>query len=1284
MTAINFSLLGGFHINDESGHSIAPTARKARALLAYLVLNDGKPQARDKLAALLWGESDENQARTSLRQALTAVRKALSEVDADMLQADQETVSLKLDGADIDVRAFDRGIAAGDFPDLEKAVEAYRGDLLEGFHVSAPAFADWLSGERQVYREQARRALTTLLDHAVATGDHDHGIALGSRLLVMDPLDEAVHRALMRLHLRLGRPAAALKQYRGCRDVLQRELGVMPEPETDALYRTILRQRRESGGREETAKSPPARAESPVDEHPDTTEAPAAPELRQATILTARTPEFINLASELGPEDRRNLTDRLAGLIGGIVRFHGGSVIEALDDGAVAAFGVRTAHSNDPERAVRAAMALHESMPGFGESYGHGFHLKVGVATGRLLVGEGTDAEPAVEGEVLNWAGWLCEVAAQSETLVSDTVWVALADQFDSEMIDAAGELARATRPRRILGEEAAAGEVTIAPFVGRRSEKRQFVAALEMCLSDKTGATISVRGNAGIGKSRLVDEYAMMAEAEGFSIHRTGILDIGFGADRRAMKKIARSLAGVVGQAAGPEWRRTADEISAALALAPPVAAVLNDHLDLDQPPEIAGVFEAMDVEARLRARRRLFNALINARAAETPLLFAIEDVHLAQEISMIDLAGMTRLIAEIPAILLMTTRVDGDPLGAAWRAEASGCSLLTFDLAPLRAEEAHELAQYYAPDDEGLREDCVVRAEGNPLFLEQLLKIGPTGGDELPGSMQSVVLERMDRLEPLERRALQAAAVLGMRFEIGALRHLIDEPGYTCRNLLAQGLVRPKGELFHFAHTFIHECVYTSQPAPRLKKLHAKAAAWFRERNLPLHAHHLDKANDPSAANAYRLAAEAKSREGRHEMVRRMAARGREVAKDETLKYDLSMLEAQALVRRGNPEAALAAFHGALDGAPGDIAKSWSWLWIADCLRLLDRTTGALSALKQSEEAAGRNAPSELLARFFTLRGNILFPLGDVDGCMRDHRLAQAAAELAGSHELTALALSGLADAHYQRGQMATANALFDDVVAMARDNQFMRIESANLQMRGLTSFYLCQVEAALADAKSGLNMALRTEDWRGEALSRIVLGTIHNACGRHRDVLDTLERALDLSRWLGTWRFEADSLMQLGLAHFALGERAKSLSLLRQAWAIFEEHGKSYAGAWLAGCIALAESDPASRENALAQGEEVLADECVSHNHLHFRNAAMELACRQENWKEAERQADALAEYTAAEPLPWSDMIIARTRARAALAQNAQDQGAAKQLAAAEAQASAAGLKFGGMAG
>jgi DNA-binding SARP family transcriptional activator len=239
MARLRLELLGGFSARLADGQPCLLPTKKVQALLAYLALPPGRPHSREKLTALLWGDTPETQARQSFRQALAMLRRALGEPTPVLAQGD--AIALDPQAVEVDVAQVEVAVAEGSREALERAAALYRGDLLDGFGLDEAPFEDWRALERERLHELVLEGLARLLGDQVREGRSEAGIQTARRILALDPLQEAVHRVLMRLLLRQGRRAAALQQYQACVSALQRELGIEPEEETRALYRELLR-----------------------------------------------------------------------------------------------------------------------------------------------------------------------------------------------------------------------------------------------------------------------------------------------------------------------------------------------------------------------------------------------------------------------------------------------------------------------------------------------------------------------------------------------------------------------------------------------------------------------------------------------------------------------------------------------------------------------------------------------------------------------------------------------------------------------------------------------------------------------------------------------------------------------------------------------------------------------------------------------------------------------------------------------------------------------------------
>lgn len=235
VTSLRITLLGGFDVAVASGKTVEIAAKKTRALLAYLALPAGRWHTRDELADLLWSDRGEKQARASLRQALGELRRGFDAVAVPLPVFDHDKVALDAALVEVDAVMFEGCAASEDLHDLRRAAAVYAGDLFHGFDISDPTYADWLRAERERLRGIAVHALKRLLDRETERA----AIAVGQRLLELDPLGEEIHRALMRRYAEAGEIGAALKQYEKCCEILHRELAAKPSRETEALHRTI-------------------------------------------------------------------------------------------------------------------------------------------------------------------------------------------------------------------------------------------------------------------------------------------------------------------------------------------------------------------------------------------------------------------------------------------------------------------------------------------------------------------------------------------------------------------------------------------------------------------------------------------------------------------------------------------------------------------------------------------------------------------------------------------------------------------------------------------------------------------------------------------------------------------------------------------------------------------------------------------------------------------------------------------------------------------------------------
>lgn len=238
MVTWSLQLLGGFSLK-RGDQQVDLPRRKDRSLLGFLCLNSGRPVSRDKLAGLLWADRAEEQARGSLRQSLAALRTAFGEDSGNVLLAGRDSVSVKRAGLCCDVEAFER--AAADIATLADAPQLYCGPLFDGCDPPSLDYERWLAPERQRLEDLAASVVERLSEVEIGAKNLEPAIVLARQLLGRDRLREPVYRALMRLLARDNKRGEALKLYGQCEAALAQELGVKAAPETEEVYRRILK-----------------------------------------------------------------------------------------------------------------------------------------------------------------------------------------------------------------------------------------------------------------------------------------------------------------------------------------------------------------------------------------------------------------------------------------------------------------------------------------------------------------------------------------------------------------------------------------------------------------------------------------------------------------------------------------------------------------------------------------------------------------------------------------------------------------------------------------------------------------------------------------------------------------------------------------------------------------------------------------------------------------------------------------------------------------------------------
>jgi tetratricopeptide (TPR) repeat protein len=368
--------------------------------------------------------------------------------------------------------------------------------------------------------------------------------------------------------------------------------------------------------------------------------------------------------------------------------------------------------------------------------------------------------------------------------------------------------------------------------------------------------------------------------------------------------------------------------------------------------------------------------------------------------------------------------------------------------------------------------------------------------------------------------------------------------------------------------------------------------------------------------------------------------------------------MVEGTLNLDLGRGPKALAAFERARDSATSDNERCAAWIGIASVHRLTSDVALGLAALDAASPLAAASANIRERAHIHYLRGSLHFTAGDIELCRAEHERALQLAQECGDVEREAQAQSGVADALYAQGRMQSARAAFVRCVELCDRNSLAPSAIMNRCMLAVIEGYFGAHEPALASLEQARSMAIKVKLRAAEAMAEECIGWILASCGRYSDARPALEHGLALAREIGMRRFEVVCLLCLARVLKGEGSKNEALSVARAAWRLCEEFSPRFAGPSALALIASLVQDDGERRRLLAAAERLLAEGCIGHTHLEFYPVAIDIALVQHEWSEAERYANALEDYTRAEPLPWSRFYVARGRSLAGAGRGSSD--------------------------
>jgi class 3 adenylate cyclase/tetratricopeptide (TPR) repeat protein len=850
---------------------------------------------------------------------------------------------------------------------------------------------------------------------------------------------------------------------------------------------------------------------------------------RQVTVLFADVSGFTAMSEDLDAEEVRDIMNDVWGRLDATIVEHGGRVDKHIGDAVMAVWGAESVREDDPERAVRAGLAMQDALALYRRETHTDLRMRIGVNTGRVMLGAvGSTDEFTALGDTVNLASRLEHAAPLDGVLIAHDTYrhvkgvftVAVQDplEFKGKRQPVRTYVASAVRPRAFrLGTRGVEGVET--RMVGRDRELDLLRSMLAESIHTESLRVVTVAGDVGVGKSRLLYEFEdwlrlqptevrlfrSRADSQHSSVPHFVIRDLLFSrfsiADDMPRDEARTALIDGLRSLAPTTADRELELISAMVGLAPSSGAPGAAPTDQDR----AATWSALA-------------AFFERVGRELPAVILIEDLHWADRASRDAIAELTRRGRGVRGLVVQLTRPSLLTTGAARVDDAD----LRIDLAPLDESSTRLLIEEVLQNAEEVPVTVFDRlaavAAGNPFYVEELVKmlieegaitttadswtIDPYRLERIrpPATITGVLEARLDRLPPVEWRVLEAAAVVGQTFWDAALPTLDDEPrspddvAAALASLEARELVfrTPTSSFdgaqqYIFKHALLHEVTYDHVLQRDRSRLHRSVAGW--------------------------------------------------------------------LIRHGDEHALAGPIAGHFASAGDDIESAiWSARAGHDAIAQL-AFADAVPHLEAARSATGLTSE---------VREQVLSDLSEVLGILARHEEALAIAD-----QLTALTphdSPNQALAMRLRSYHLTRLGRFGEALAcLERAEKVLAMTDAEpvdrmtiLTERGWTLLRLGRLDEAISSGRASLALAPQVNDLRELRAAHSQLGVAYDSAGNLAEAEHHLVTALDLARQRGDRRNEAADLINLGVFATARGEHALAAQRHEEALAIVREIG------------------------------------------------------------------------------------------------------------------------------
>jgi class 3 adenylate cyclase len=801
-------------------------------------------------------------------------------------------------------------------------------------------------------------------------------------------------------------------------------------------------------------------------------------ERKLATVLFVDLVGSAALVAASDPEVARRRVTQFFELVSTSIGAYGGTVEKFAGDAVMAAFGIPRAHEDDAERALRAALEICAAV---GEL---GVECRIGVEAGEV-VSEDADSTFAT-GQAVSVAARLQEIAEPNEILVGAGAQRLAAQAVELEPAgrrDVVGlpepvpvwrALSASERGRRAVG-------VLFAPLVGRDTELALLWNTFERMVRDRRAHLVTIYGEPGVGKSRLARDF--VAGLERSTVLTGRCLPYGEGVTYWPLAEMVKASAGIADDDPAEEAREK-------------LLAFCEDEAVADLLALALGVLEAVETDRSQQEIAWAAREWVGKLAEAQPLVLVFEDIHWAEEPLLRLVEHLASRVRAAPLLILCLCRPELLEVYPGWGGgRLRGAAI---ELGGLAREDAEALVDVLLADlglPLDLRNGVLEKAEGNPLFVEETVRMLAEGADgrvPIPDTVQALIAARIDALPHAARRALQRAAVIGRVFWGGALTYLssdVEGVDEALEALLRRDFLLREShssisgeEAFRFKHVLIREIAYAGLAKSARAELHSAFAAWLHGRGVEelaeIRAYHLDRAvtllvelDGTAPRELAREAASALEAAGKRALAREANRPGRHLL--------LRAVELEPTLER-RYQAARAAWR--LDDIPTvavEMERVRDEARGMDDRRIEGRALialGEVTAFRDSDSPRSRQLieeglallePDDSIGRFDALRQLSVLArwVGDNNGARRYAQQALEAARATGRKDLMSWAANGLASSYLWSFELERAEA-------QAVEAQRLAEESGGIVPRGQA----LQVLASVAERRGHSEEATR----------------------------------------------------------------------------------------------------------------------------------------------------------------------------------------------------------------